>query len=287
MRSRGGKVSAEEGGLSARLDLLPGDRPIGVFDSGIGGLTVAQEITRLLPNEQIVYFGDTARVPYGTKSRESVVRFSRDNMNVLLKYNVKVVVVACNTSTSWALGILRREYALPVVGVIEPGSRRAVEVSDKGRIGVIATRSTVASRKYEETIRRMRPGAEVIQRACPLFVQLVEEGWLDHHVTEQIAQEYLADIRKFGVDTLILGCTHYPLLKPVLQKVVGRNVALIDSGTETAREVKMLLEDRQLLRCSRRPPRHEFLVSDEPEHFRVVAKRFLGHDLPRVRRVLF
>lgn len=274
-------------GRGGKLSWEPSDRPIGVFDSGIGGLTVAQEITRLLPNEQIVYFGDTARVPYGTKSREAVVRFSKDNMNVLVKYNVKMVVVACNTSTSWALGILRRGYAVPIIGVIEPGSRRAVEVSRRGRIGVIATRSTVASHKYADTIMRMRPGAKVIQKACPLFVQLVEEGWLDHRVTELVAEEYLAEVRKFGVDTLILGCTHYPLLKPALQKVMGPGVTLVDSATETAREVKMLLEAKQLMRQSRRPPRHEFLVSDEPEHFRVVAKRFLGHDLPRVNRVLF
>jgi glutamate racemase len=263
------------------------DRPIGVFDSGIGGLTVAQEITRLLPNEQIVYFGDTARVPYGTKSREAVIRFSKDNMNVLLKYNVKIAVVACNTSTSWALQILRRKYALPIIGVIEPGSRRAVETSKKFRIGVIATRSTVASGKYQETILRLQPRAKVVQKACPLFVQLVEEGWLDHRVTEEVAEEYLGSVRKFGVDTLILGCTHYPLLKPVLQKVMGRGVTLVDSAIETAREVKGLLEAKGLVRQSQHPPRHEFLVSDEPEHFRTVAKRFLGHDLPRVTRVLF
>ncbi len=153
-----------------------GNRPIGVFDSGIGGLTVTQEITRLLPNEQIVYFGDTARVPYGTKSRESVVRFSRDNTDVLLKHNVKIVVVACNTSTSWALNILKREYALPIIGVIEPGSRGAIRVSKKRRIGVIGTPSTVASRKYEQTILRLEPKAKVFQKACPLFVPLVEEG---------------------------------------------------------------------------------------------------------------
>lgn len=263
------------------------DRPIGVFDSGIGGLTVAQEITRLLPNEQIVYFGDTARVPYGTKSKESVIRFSRDNINVLLKYNVKLAVVACNTSTAWALQILRREYALPIIGVIEPGSRKAVSVSRRGRIGVIATQSTVSSRKYEETILKLKKDVNVFQKACPLFVPLVEEGWLDHTVTERIAKEYLESICGQDVDTLILGCTHYPLLKPVLQKVMGKSVVLVDSAAETAREVKALLEHRGLSRISKRPPKHEFLVSDEPEHFRTVAKRFLGHDLPHVKRVLF
>ncbi|MBF0386868.1 MAG: glutamate racemase [Candidatus Omnitrophica bacterium] len=261
------------------------DRPVGVFDSGIGGLTVAQEITRLLANEQIVYFGDTARVPYGTKSRESVIRFSKDNMNVLLKYGVKVVVIACNTSTSWALSVIRREYAVPVIGVIEPGSRRAVEVTRTGRIGVIATQSTIASGKYTQTIERLLPRAQVTARPCPLFVPLVEEGWIDGKVTESVAEEYLAPIRKAGVDTLILGCTHYPLLKTVIQKVMGKGVTLVDSATETAREVKALLESRGLARQSRRPPRHEFLVSDEPEHFRTLAKRFLGHDLASVRRV--
>lgn len=261
------------------------DRPIGVFDSGIGGLTVAQEMTRLLPNEQIVYFGDTARVPYGTKSKESVIRFSKDNMNVLLKYGVKMVVIACNTSTSWALSVIRREYAVPVIGVIEPGSRRAVEVTKSRRIGVIATQSTVASGKYAGTIQRLLPGAQVVSRACPLFVPLVEEGWIDGKVTDSVAEEYLAPIRRAKVDTLILGCTHYPLLKPVLQKVMGRGVTLVDSATETAREVKALLEMNGLFRKAKCPPRHEFLVSDEPEHFRILAKRFLGHDLASVRRV--
>ena len=261
------------------------DRPVGVFDSGIGGLTVVQEITRLLPNEQLVYFGDTARVPYGTKSRESVIRFSKDNVNVLLRHNVKIIVVACNTSTSWALGVLRKAYKVPIIGVIEPGSRRAVEASRRQRIGVIATPSTVNSGKYAQTILRMSPRAVVAAKACPLFVPLVEEGWLDHKVTEHVAREYLAPLKGQDVDTLILGCTHYPLLKPVLQKVMGPHVMLVDSAMETAREVKKLLEADGLLRVSRRPPRHEFLVSDEPEHFRTVAKRFLGHDLPHVRRV--
>ena len=261
------------------------DQPIGIFDSGIGGLTVAQEITRFLPNEQIVYFGDTARVPYGTKSRESVIRFSKDNMNVLLKHGVKMVVIACNTSTSWALNVLRREYAVPIIGVIEPGSRRAVEVTRGKRIGVIATQSTVASGKYEQTILRLLKGAKVFSRACPLFVPLVEEGWLDGKVTESVAGEYLGALRQEEVDTLILGCTHYPLLKAVIQKVMGKKVMLVDSATETAREVRALLEHKGLARKSRRPPRHEFLVSDEPEHFRVIAKRFLGQDLARVRRV--
>ncbi|MFH0753869.1 MAG: glutamate racemase [Candidatus Omnitrophota bacterium] len=261
------------------------DRPIGVFDSGIGGLTVAQEITRLLPEEQIVYFGDTARVPYGTKSRESVIRFSRDNVQVLLKYNVKVVVIACNTSTSWALHVLRKEFRIPIIGVIEPGSRRAVEVSRSQRIGVIATPSTVNSGKYAKTIRKMSPKAFVVSRACPLFVPLVEEGWLDHAVTESVAREYLGPLKAQEIDTLILGCTHYPLLKPVLQKVMGKSVSLVDSATETARGVKKLLEEQGLMRKNARSPRHEFLVSDEPQHFRVVAKRFLGHDLPHVRRV--
>ena len=261
------------------------DRPIGIFDSGIGGLTVAQEITRLLPDEQIVYFGDTERVPYGTKSKEAVIGFSRDNVKVLLRYRVKMVVIACNTSTSWALGILRKEFKVPVMGVIEPGARRAVAVSSGGRIGVIATPSTINSGKYTRTILRLAPGAKVTARACPLFVPLVEEGWLDHRVTTAIAQEYLAPLKAAKVDTLILGCTHYPLLKPVLARVMGKQVALVDSATETAHEVKRLLQAKALVREGRHAPKNEFLVSDEPEHFRRVAKRFLGHDLPHVRRV--
>ena len=180
-------------------------RAIGVFDSGIGGLTVVQELTRALPNEQIVYFGDTARVPYGTKSREAVIRFSRDNVRVLLKERVKMIVVACNTSTSWALAILRKEFDLPIIGVIEPGSRRAIEVSAKGRIGVIATPSTVNSGKYAQTIQKLLPSAKVFSKACPLFVPLVEEGWLDTRVTENVAEEYLEPLKAQHIDTLILG----------------------------------------------------------------------------------
>lgn len=261
------------------------DRPIGIFDSGIGGLTVAQEITRLLPHEQIVYFGDTARVPYGSKSKESVIRFSKDNMNILLQYQVKAVVIACNTSTSWALKSIRKEYDIPVMGVIEPGSHQAVRVTKKNRIGVIATLSTVNSHQYKKTILNLAPQVDVFEQPCPLFVPLVEEGWLEHKVTEKVAEEYLSSLKQQHIDTLILGCTHYPLLKPILQKVMGKQVVLVDSAMETARQLKELLIAKKLLRQQNRPLKNIFLVSDEPEHFRALAKRFLGHDLTQVRRV--
>jgi len=261
------------------------DYAIGVFDSGLGGLTVVKALMQHLPHEDIVYFGDTARVPYGTKSRESIIRFSKENVRVLMKRKVKAVVVACNSSSSYALPVLRREYPIPVIGVIEPGVRKAVSITKNRIIGVIATPATINSSAYLKNIKKKNASLRVISQACPLFVPLVEEGWFHKDVTVTVAQEYLNTIKGSGVDTLILGCTHYPLLKMVLREVMGPGVKLVDSAQEVAQEVKRVVQRKGLLREDIRKPCYEFLVSDSPQHFRNLAKRFLGYDIRKVSRV--
>lgn len=263
------------------------NRPIGVFDSGLGGLTVVKALMRDLPNEDVVYFGDTARVPYGTKSRESIIRFSKDNARVLLGHDVKMIVVACNSSSSHALEALRRSVKVPVIGVIDPGARKAVEVTRNGVVGVIATPATINSASYTRALRRYRKNVKVVGQPCPLFVPLIEEGWFDREVTRSVAAEYLAPVKRAKADALILGCTHYPLLKPLLQKVVGSRVTLIDSAREVAGEVKDLLDERGEARARPRKARYQFLVSDEPSHFQALARRFLGRQIPNVKRVKF
>jgi glutamate racemase len=259
--------------------------PIGIFDSGIGGLTVARAIYERLPHEDTIYFGDTARVPYGPKSPETVRRYSLEILNWLVGQGVKAVVIACNTSTAHALDTLRAASPVPVVGVIEPGARAAVKASRGGPIGVIGTAGTIGSDAYKRAIRSLAPAARVEQRACPLFVPLVEEGWFDHPATELIAAEYLAPFRQAGVDTLVLGCTHYPLLKPLLQRVMGAGVTLIDSAQETAAELARVLEVKGLAAADGRPPVHRFVVSDDEVHFRQVGARFIGDRLARAEVV--
>ena len=260
------------------------NQPIGVFDSGLGGLTVVKELMRQLPKENVVYFGDTARVPYGTKSKESIVRFSKENVAILLKHKVKMVVVACNTSSSLALPLLHRSFDLPIIGVINPGARRAVATTRNKKIGVIATQATITSQAYTKTIKKFDPSVQVASQACPLFVPLAEEGWFEKKSTIDIAQEYLRPIKNAKVDTLILGCTHYPLLKSVLHKVMGKGVKLVDSTQTVVGEVKGLLENTGKARISKTQPKYKFLVSDQPKHFRKLAKRFLGFNIKNVQR---
>jgi glutamate racemase len=258
--------------------------PIGVFDSGLGGLTVVKELIYQLPNESIVYFGDTARVPYGTKSGDTIIRYSREIMRALLKYKVKMVVVACNTASSLALDVLKKEFDVPILGVIEPGVKKAVAITRNKKVGIIATSSTVKSGRYAKKIVQLDSHITVTSQSCPLFVPLVEEGWFDHPVTYQVAQHYLGDMKKSQVDTLILGCTHYPLLKRVLNKVMGPKVQLVDSAQEVALQVKQLLTKRRLLRTCLRPGEHIFIVTDEPKQFQSLASRFLGGNVINARR---
>ncbi len=253
--------------------------PIGVFDSGLGGLTVVHELYERLPAESTIYFGDTARVPYGPKSPETVRRYSLEILHWLLGQNVKAVVIACNTSTAHALDALRAASPVPVIGVIEPGARAAVRAAGGRGIGVIGTAGTVASGAYVRAIHALAPDTAVIQRACPLFVPLVEEGWFDHHATELIGQEYLAPVREAGVGALVLGCTHYPLLKPLLHRVMGSGVALIDSAAETATALAQALKERGIEAPPTAVATHRFAVSDDAPRFLAVGGRFLGDRL--------
>jgi glutamate racemase len=259
--------------------------PIGIFDSGIGGLTVARSIYERLPRESTVYFGDTARVPYGPKSPETVTRYSLEILQWLLAQGVKAVVVACNTSTAHALRALQEATPVPVLGVIKPGARAAVAAGAGGPVGVIGTAGTIASDAYKRAINALAPGLDVIQRACPLFVPLVEEGWFDHPATELVAADYLRELRQACVRSLVLGCTHYPLLKPMLQRVMGPEVTLIDSGQATAAALETILHDKALGAPGHTEARHRFVVSDDEARFRQVGSRFIGERLGRAEVV--
>ena len=260
--------------------------PIGIFDSGIGGLTVLKEIRREIPAEDIVYFGDTAHLPYGTKSKETITKFSIDNVNFLQGFDTKIVIVACNTASALSLEALKKEFSFPVIGVIEPGAKQALSKTKNGRIGVIGTKSTIGSGSYEACLKRLDPSVKVYSEACPLFVPFVEEGWLDGEVVSKVAKVYLAQLKSFGVDTLILGCTHYPLLNRVIQKTIGSNVKLVNSAEETAREAKELLKNLKLSSSKKKNSQQtQFYVSDEPEQFRVLGERFLGQPIHSVAKV--
>lgn len=259
-------------------------KPIGVFDSGVGGLTVVRELIRQLPHEDIVYFGDTARVPYGIKSKATVIRFSIENILFLLKQDVKLICVACNTVSSIALPVIRSHFRVPIVGVINPGVREAVYATKNKRIGVIGTRGTIQSRAYEKEIKELQPQVKVIALACPLFVPFVEEGWSKGKAVQEVAASYLQPLKTARVDTVILGCTHYPLLKPVIRQVLGKGVTLIDSAKQVAIEVKETLANEGLLntRCQ---GKQKFYVSDNPGWFSSLANRFLGQRVKRVSKV--
>lgn len=255
------------------------DAAIGIFDSGIGGLTVARAIYERLPQESTVYFGDTARVPYGPKSPDTVRRYSLEILQWLLAQRVKAVVIACNTSTAHALDALRAASPVPVIGVIEPGARAAVTAARGGTIGVIGTAGTIGSNAYARAIHARDAAASVEQRACPLFVPLVEEGWFDHPAARLIAAEYLQPLKAGGVTALVLGCTHYPLLRPLLEAEMGPSVALIDSGAETARVVEEVLRREGLTASEGAQASHRFAVSDDEARFRAVGSRFIGERL--------
>ncbi|MEA2031585.1 MAG: glutamate racemase [candidate division Zixibacteria bacterium] len=266
------------------------EAPIGLFDSGVGGLTVFREVTRILPAENIVYFGDVGRYPYGGRSKEIITKFTRQDIAFLQEHNVKLIISACNSVSSVALEKVREDYDIEIIGVIEPGARAAVEQTKNGRIGVIGTNATIDSNAYARVIHGISSNVRVFSLACPLFVPLAEEGYIDKHATYEIASDYLKTMHDVGIDTLVLGCTHYPLLKPVLAEVMGNNVTLIDSGKETAREALKCLSDSNLLvkNNTATPTRigeHKFYVSDVPEKFSNIAARFLGYHIENVTRV--
>ncbi len=259
--------------------------PIGIFDSGIGGLTVARAIRRELPDESTIYLGDTARVPYGPKSPEVVRRYSLEILDWMLQQEVKAVVVACNTATAHALDALRSVSPVPVIGVIEPGARAAAAATSSGRVGVVGTAGTIASGAYVRAILRAAPDLHVTGQPCPLFVPLVEEGWFAHPATRLVAHEYLDPVSAAGVDTLVLGCTHYPMLKALIGEVMGDAVRLIDSGDETARELGAVLDDGRLRAPAGARPHQRWIATDDPARFTRVGALFMGESPAPVEMV--
>ena len=265
--------------ISSRLQA---DAPIGVFDSGVGGLTVAREIMRQLPNEKIIYFGDTARVPYGSKSQETVTRYSRQIVRFLQTFQVKTIVVACNTASAYALDALEQELDIPIIGVVKPGAKTAAEVTKNGRIGMIATEATIGSRIYSQYIKELNKDVTIYGKACPLFVPLAEEGLWQDPVTDEIAKRYLTELIDIDIDTLILGCTHYPLIRSTLGKIMGDKVSLVNPAYETAIELKQMLEERGLL--NQETPRlgtnqYQFYVSDGAEKFKRFANSIIKYGI--------
>ena len=262
--------------------------PIGVFDSGVGGLTVAREIMRNLPNERIVYFGDTARVPYGSKSKDTIIRYANQIIRFLRTQDVKAIVIACNTASALALEEVEKELDIPIIGVVEPGARVAAATTKNGKIGVIGTESTINSHMYPQLIKEYRPDVTVFGKACPLFCPLVEEGWLKDPVTEEVAKRYLKDLLKEDIDTLILGCTHYPLLRSLLSGLVGDQIQLVNPAYETAKELERLLKKENLANEGEKAPGKEpyrFFVSDAADKFKNFANSILPYDIETTRKI--
>ncbi|MFI5322290.1 MAG: glutamate racemase [Thermodesulfobacteriota bacterium] len=259
--------------------------PIGVFDSGIGGLTVAREIIKRLPSENIIYLGDTARVPYGTKSSRTIIAYSRNNAEFLVSKGIKMLVVACNTSSAVSLPSLSREFMIPVIGVIEPGAKKAAQVTKSKGVGVIGTPSTINSSAYKKALEAISPDIEVYSKACPLFVPLADEGWTEGDVSELIAKKYLDPFKELEIDVLVLGCTHYPLLKPTIQKVMGEKITLVDSAEETAKEIERVLGERGLLNYGKDTSVRKYFLTDVSDTFVSVAGRFLGEKIDRIEMV--
>lgn len=262
-----------------------GKQPIGMFDSGIGGLTVLKALMERMPDENIIYFGDTARLPYGTKSRETVTRFSEEITGFLMRRNIKLLVIACNTASAYSLTRIRSIVDIPVVGVIEPGARAAAGVTRNKKVGVIGTRATIESGAYLDALQRLNPAIKVFSSACPLFVPLVEEGWLAEDVTYEVARRYLGHLVDCRVDALILGCTHYPLIKKVIGDVMGHGTVLVDSAEETAVTVENVLKESGLASSVPGGPRCEIYVSDLHLDLRLQVERFLGFEVPRISLV--
>jgi len=264
---------------------MANNSPIGIFDSGIGGLTVYSAIKHCLPAESLVYLGDTARVPYGTKSDETVVRYALEDAAFLEGRGVKAIVVACNTASAVALPALRERCGVPVVGVVEPGARAAMKASSSKRVGVIGTRATIASDAYGEALRALDNGVHVASAVCSLFVPIVEEGWLDGAITEDVVRRYVSELKQADIDTLILGCTHYPLLKGAIGRVMGDGVVLVDSGEATASEIAAVLDEQGSMADGAQDQPDLVFVTDVPAAFESVAASFLQGSLPRVQRI--
>jgi glutamate racemase len=258
---------------------------IGMFDSGIGGLTVMKQIMKNLPKESIVYLGDTARVPYGNKSRETIIRYSIENVIFLMEHNIKILVVPCNTASAYALERLQQIFNIPIIGVIEAGAERAAHVTRNGHIAILGTKGTVQSEMYQKAIQRIAPKATVTAIACPLFVPLVEEAFCSHTIAEMIVREYLAPLKAQKIDTLVLGCTHYPLLYTWIEKEMGPHVTIVDSAIPCAEKVAHILQKNSWQTTSQIAPSHKYFVSDDPEKFRALGQTFLGCPIPYVEAI--
>lgn len=256
---------------------------IGMFDSGIGGLTVMQQIVCALPRESIIYFGDTARLPYGDKSKETIIRYSLEIAEFLIKKKIKLLIIPCNTATAYAIEELKKTFNIPILGVIEPGVEKVVQVSRNQSIAVLGTRATINSGIYQKEIKKRLPGANVQAIACPLFVPFVEEHFLDHPATKMIVKEYLGTLKDQQIDTILLGCTHYPLLRDLIQEEMGSDVAIVDSATTCAEKAKSLLTTYQMHTSSQSIPSYQYYVSDDPDRFMRLGKIFLGAAIEDVR----
>ncbi len=260
-------------------------RPIGVFDSGVGGLTVVKEIMRLLPEEDIIYFGDTARVPYGTKSKQTVIKYSFQCIRFLLEKNVKSIVVACNTASASSLDILQQSFDFPIIGVVEPGARTACKVTTGGKIGIIGTEGTVASGAYEKAVNNINNEITMLLRACPLFVPIAEEGWQDTEVALLAARSYLQDFKNSDVDALIMACTHYPLLEKTIEKVLGTGIKLVNPAYETAKVLEYMVNSNGLKNDKNHKGEYKYFVSDNPVKFKKIGENFLKRSVGWVEKI--
>lgn len=261
------------------------NRPIGVFDSGIGGLTVLKEITEQLPGEDIIYFGDTARIPYGSRSKEIVIKYFLQSVRFLLTKNIKAIVVACNTASALAIEEAQKEYDIPIIGVIEPGSKAAVLATKNLKIGIIGTKGTINSQAYQKKIRKLLPTAEIIGVSCPLFVPLVEEGWENSDIAYMTARQYLLELKEHNIDTLVLGCTHYPALRYTIDKAMEGKVTLVNPAYETAKAVKSILKESNLISPKLDGGIHSFYVSDDPEKFKRIGGNILRREIEWIEKV--
>ncbi|MDR3195590.1 MAG: glutamate racemase [Endomicrobium sp.] len=266
------------------IKILRNNNPIGIFDSGFGGLTVMSAINKALPSESLIYFGDTAHVPYGAKSQNAIIKFSKDITSFLISNKVKLIVVACNTASALALPVLEKTLKVPVIGVIAPGARAAVDASKKLRIGIIGTEGTIGSKSYPKAIKKLAK-AKTYQQSCPLFVPLVEEGLTDGEITDSVVKKYIKPLLAKNIDTLVLGCTHYPLLRKILEKNLEKNIVLVDSAKSTVLEVKRILEQKSLLASKSGKKYLKFYVSDNPEKFKKIGKRFFSKNITDVKKI--
>ena len=261
------------------------NRPIGVFDSGLGGLTVLKEIMEFVPTESLVYFGDCGRVPYGTKSRETVIKYTLQDIRFLLNQDIKMIVIACNTASSYSYELVKNSFDIPIIEVIQPGATAAVKATMNKKIGVIGTPGTISSGVYEKAINKIDSSIEIYSKACPLFVQLAEEGWWDNDIAVRIAEEYLNPLKDVGIDTLVLGCTHYPLLQKAISKVMGDGVKLVNSGMEVAKVVKKLIDEKDIGRDNKISPVYRYYTSDSVEKFEQFGSAFLGREINSAEKV--